>query len=283
MPLMQDDIRRHYETAWKPGDEADLESKLHYGDPVANEIGGEVHERMLRDLKVGVDGGRVLDVGCGAGRWSRLLLERFRPREVVAIDYTAASVELLERWRASHREVPLTVRQLDFTEPGLDPATLGGPFDLVNVANVLFHIPEPEKYAAALANVAGLLAEGGRAITTEYLPRVRMRTNWMQVYSRYEFEALCERAGLRIVDVRPNAFFSNDPLGLDGPNEAGRSHFHNVRAGFGQLIKSCTNDEARKQMTRFVAEVERATLAFCRERCSPMDLPSQKFVALARR
>lgn len=283
MPLTQDDIRRHYESAWAVADDdRDLEIKLDYGDPVANLVQLPVYESMARDLRLAIDGGCVLDVGSGAGRWVRFFLERFSPERVVAVDYTKSSVDLVQRWSRDHPEAPVEARVVDFTDHALPVAELGGPFDVVNVANVLFHIPENDKFAAALANIARVVADDGRIVTTEYMPRATMRTEWMRVRSRYEFEAACDAAGLRIVHIRPCAFFSNDPMGLDGPDSFSRQHFHNVRAGIRQLMDLSQQPDSRSAMARFLAEIERATLAFCAECCSPVDLPSQKFVVLAR-
>ena len=103
----------------------------------------------------------------------------------------------------------------------------------------------------------------------------------MLVRSRYEMEAACGAAGLRIVDVRPTSFFANDPMGLDGPDEAVRGHFHRVRAGMQALLSAGTDESVRRFMIEFLADVERATLAYCAERIAPVDLPSQKLVVLA--
>lgn len=281
MPLTQDDIRRHYETAWKPADDGhDVQAKMRYGNPAANDVMLPIFEQMLRDLAVRVDGGRVLDVGCGAGRWTRCLLEKFAPRELLGADYTQASVDLLNTWAKiePHPQTQVRFEIHDITSPDV---TIPGEFDLIVIGNVLFHIPEPDKFTHAMANLARLAGPTGRIVTTEYLPRTTMRTEWMLVRSRYEFEAACKTAGLRIVDIRPCAFFTNDPMGLDGPNEACRNHFHIVRSGFQQLAK-ISNGTLANDIARFMTAVDRCLLAYCNERLAPVDFPSQKFVVLAR-
>jgi SAM-dependent methyltransferase len=279
-PLMQEDIRKHYEQAWKDSDVAAAdEAGLVYSNPVEDAVLYPIYERLLRDLKVNVDGGKVLDVGAGSGRWVRYFLQRFAPASLTGIDFTQASVDLLNKRYANLPAVKTDFRRVDLTEPGLD---LGERFDLINVMNVLFHIPEPDRFMSAMRNLAAHLAPGGRIVTTEYLPRQTMRTNWMLVRSRYDFESAANSVGLRIVAVKASCFFSNDPLGVDGADSGARSHFNNVRAGVNQILALKTDEATRKFFVNFLTGVETATLAFCADRLADAEMPSQKLVVLGK-
>jgi SAM-dependent methyltransferase len=282
MPMTQDDIRRHYESSWvaTSGKAASVEG-LAYSNPVEDEVLYPVYEGLLRDLGVRVTGGRVLDVGSGSGRWIRFFLERFEPRLLVGVDFTQAAVDLLHKWCSSTPQTRVVFECADITDPSLPLLEAGG-FDLINIANVLFHVPENDKFIAALRNLAKLVSPQGRIVTTEYLPRTSMRTEWMLVRSRYEFTAAAESAGLRIVDVRASSFFSNDPMGIDGPDGAGRSLFGQVRAGQQMVLASKLDEQSRKFFQSLFATIERAAMAFCQERVAPVDMPSQKLVVLAR-
>ena len=283
MPMTQDDIRRHYEHQWQPPeDPADLASRLTYSSPVEDAVAYPIYERLIADHRLRVDGGRVLDVGCGCGRWIRFLLERHVPRELLGIDFAASSVQLLEQWAgttAPPAGCELSFATADITDPDLPDL---GRFDLINVGNVLFHIPETEKFATALTNLARLTAPDGRIVTTEYLPRRTVRTDWMMVRDRYAFEAACTDAGLRIADIRASCFFANDPMGLDGPDSGVRGHFHRARANMRAFIAAMDDAPSRAFAVNLLADIDRAALAFCRERIAPIDLPSQKLVVLAR-
>ncbi len=280
MPMTQEDIRRHYEQSWKRTlDSAAAVSELAYSNPVEDAVLYPIYESLLRDLAIRIDGGRVLDVGSGSGRWARFLLGGFRPERFVGVDFASSSVELLRKWHPADGPGAPEFRVADITEAGL---SLGGPFDLINVANVLFHIPEPDRFGRALTNLGAHLAPEGRIVTTEYLPRTSMRTEWMLVRSRYEFAAAAAAAGLRIVHIRASAFFANDPMGLDGPDSAVRGHFHAARARMQSVLSSGLNEQSRQFMLALFGDVERAALAFCAERVADIDLPSQKLVVLAR-
>ncbi|MHC4305770.1 MAG: class I SAM-dependent methyltransferase [Planctomycetota bacterium] len=275
--MTQPDILTHYETEWKNRSEAAAGPEgLAYSNPVEDRVLYPAYERLIGDLNLRTDGGRVLDVGSGSGRWVRFFLERYEPKLLMGVDYSESSVALLKQWHPSEN-TPLEFRHADITKPGLD---LGGEFDLINVANVLFHIPEPNLFAAALDNLARLVAPTGHIVTTEYLPRTTMRTEWMMVRSRYEFQAAVKAVGLHVCDVRAFSFFSNDPLGIDGPDDGLRRRFNTVRAYVQKLLGSDLDPQSRKFFTDFLAEVEHAAIGFARERIAELDLPSQKLVVL---
>lgn len=280
MPMTQTDIRNHYEAHWSSLDEQAICEKPPCScDGVEEPVIAPIYQQLVRDLRTSVDGGSILDVGCGSGRWLRCFLQWFHPALVVGIDCTRSSVDLLQR---SQRDIPgceLEFRTADITAADLD---LGREFDLVNVGNVLFHIPEQDLFMRALHNLAALVTPRGHIITTEYLPRTTMRTEWMLVRSRYEFEAAAAAVGLRIVDVRAFGFFANDPMGLDGPDNGVRQHFNEVRAYIKQIRSSNLDDQSRQFMSAFLVSIEQALLAFCKERVPDIDLPSQKLVALTR-
>jgi SAM-dependent methyltransferase len=278
MPMMQEDIRNHYEQTWKQLDDAARdEAGLTYSNAVEDAILYPLYLQLLRDQKITVTGGKILDVGCGAGRWTRFFLNHFSPALLMGIDFTSASIDLLKR-RYAESKSPTEFHTADLTDPSLN---LGQKFDLINVMNVLFHIPEPDRFAVAMKNLANHLAPGGRIVTTEYMPRITMRTNWMLVRSRYDFEAAAATVGLRIAALRASSIFSNDPMGLDGPDAGVRSQFHAVRNATNQIFSLQMNDQLRQFFTKFLTDVELAVLNFCKERMAEVDMPSQKLVVLA--
>jgi SAM-dependent methyltransferase len=278
--MTQDCIRKHYEEAWKnKSDAAPDASQLSYSSPVEDAVLYPVYKQAIANLKINA-GGDVLDVGAGSGRWIRFFLDNYRPRRLFGADYTLASVELLKKWFApgSAPGTELEFRHADITDPCLD---FGRRFDLINIANVLFHIPEQELFTRALSNLARHVARDGMIVTTEYLPRTSMRTEWMLVRDRYSFEQSIKLAGLRIVDIKAFSIFSNDPMGLDGPNTGPRGNFMQVRGMINTLSGAFRDPQGSQFVTSFLSEVEKAVLAFCQERMAEIDMPSQKLVFLA--
>jgi SAM-dependent methyltransferase len=106
---------------------------------------------------------RVLDVGCGAGVNLATVLDAAPAARGVGIDLdgpvVALARETLARWGVADRarliegEVRTAARDGD----------LGGPFDLVLLANVLYYLPPAER-VPLLGTVAGLLAPGGQLL-----------------------------------------------------------------------------------------------------------------------
>ena len=282
MAMTQDCIRRHYETAWKTASDAATDlSQIAYSSPIEDAVLYPVYRRMVGDFKLKVTGGEVLDVGSGSGRWIRFFTEFFAPALLMGADYTQSSVDLLKKWFApgSHPSTRLEFRQADIGAADLE---LGARFDLINIANVLFHIPEEGLFINALNNLARHLKPGGMIVTTEYLPRTTLRTQWMLVRDRYHFEKRIREAGLRISAVEAFGVFANDPMGIDGRDDGVRGRFARVRSLFSALAGSQNDDRTTRFMIDFLTEIEQAVLGFCRERIADIDMPSQKLVFLAR-
>jgi ubiquinone/menaquinone biosynthesis C-methylase UbiE len=280
MPMTQDDIRRHYETDWAARrQQAGDGTVVEYCDPVQEAVDHAVLDNLIGEMHIKVDGGRVLDIGSGSGRFIRFFLDRFAPAHLTGFDFTEASVELLRSTFGPVSNTPCEFIRGDITDPDLD---LPGGYDVINIGHVLFHIPENDKYIRALHNLAKLVAKDGHIITTEYLPRTSMRTQWMQVRSRYEFDAALKAVGLRTVQVRSSSFFSSDPMGIDGLDDGTRGLFNTVKANMLQIRQTPMNDASRQFFTQYMVNIELAALAYLHERVAEVDHPSKKFVVIAR-
>ncbi len=131
---------------------------------------------------------RVLDVGCGNGRFAGFLCEALAARGArfyyCGLD---ASRPLLAR--ARRRPLPGGVArfvELDFVE---DPGQLpSGPFDLVALLGVLHSVPGAERRRALVQAAAGRLAPGGVLALTCWrfaeLERFRRRLVSWESYNR---------------------------------------------------------------------------------------------------
>jgi ubiquinone/menaquinone biosynthesis C-methylase UbiE len=109
-------------------------------------------------------GARVLDVGCGVGRWSRLLARR--GAVVTGVDLSPTMIAQAQR-RAGAEGV---ADRCQFRVQDLSRLDVGGEFDLVMGVTVLQHILEPAALRAALTAMTAHLAPGGRMILLEAAP-----------------------------------------------------------------------------------------------------------------
>ena len=136
-------------------------------------------------------GTRVLDVGCGVGRWSCLLAAR--GARVTGIDLSPTMIAAAER-RAAARGI---ARQCRFLVQDLASLDAGEKFDVILSVTVLQHILEPQALRAALQRMVAHLADGGRLVLLEAAPsrvvascdsrifRARPRSRYLQLFRDY--------------------------------------------------------------------------------------------------
>lgn len=99
-------------------------------------------------------GERAVDLGCGSGRWTGLLLDNYG--EVHGVDTSALEIETAT---AEHPEADLVVRDLMDVRPHTD-----GQFDLVLSVNTVHHLNDHDR---VLPHLRSLVAPGGRAVVVD--------------------------------------------------------------------------------------------------------------------
>ncbi|MDP9007337.1 MAG: class I SAM-dependent methyltransferase [Pseudomonadota bacterium] len=114
-------------------------------------------------------GTRILDVGCGVGRWSRLLAAR--GANVLGVDLSPTMIEQAQQ-RAASEGVADRCR---FQVQDLSNLSVGEHFDLVLGVTVLQHILDPGALRTAFAAMTDHLAPGGRMILLEAAPTAVMK------------------------------------------------------------------------------------------------------------
>jgi SAM-dependent methyltransferase len=142
----------------------------------------------LRDVP-GTRAVRVLDVGCGHGRFARWAAEALAPR---ALDVTGvdASVPLLELAR---RTGPPGARWQVADVIAAPDALPSGPFDLVALLAVIHGVPGRERRRALLDECAArVAAPGGRLVLTTWLRGETERAiDWNSYSSRADMPIDC--------------------------------------------------------------------------------------------
>jgi SAM-dependent methyltransferase len=157
--------------------------------------------RLLDDHGVAVGpSSRVLDIGAGSGIWIDYW-ERRGAGAITGVDLTEAAVEGLRRRFPRH-----TFERLDVADAA---GRLDGPFDVVSAMSVLLHITDEERWRAALAAIAGLLAPAGHAVLIEPLvvhrwwgPPFGPEAN-SKARPLADWRAALDAAGLELVELRP--------------------------------------------------------------------------------
>lgn len=121
-----------------------------------------VFNRTVRRRLDGFPPGAVLDVGSGTGfyldRWQEL-----GARRIVGSDITDTAVE---RLRVSHPGIDTFRMDICDGDPRLD-----GSFDAVSCMDVLFHVLDDARFAAALQNLRKALRQGGVLFLSDNFPK----------------------------------------------------------------------------------------------------------------
>jgi SAM-dependent methyltransferase len=170
----------------------------------------ELEERAMLALLPDVRGMTTLDLGCGSGRYARILRERGAAR-VFGLDRSA---EMLARaGDVTRATVRGDVRHLPFAHASIDVAVSG---------LVLGDLPDLK---AALAGVARVLKPGGCVLYSDLHP-LGIQTGWVRgfvgadgrsyavrhyVHAPGEHDLACRRAGLEIEAI------SEPPVDFDHP------------------------------------------------------------------
>lgn len=105
---------------------------------------------------------RVLDAGCGNGRFARALAQAGVTAGYLGIDADAQLLALAATQTHDLADVPTAFRAVDLAEPGW-PAGIAaaGPFDAVVCLAVLHHFPGYDLRQRLVNDLAGLLAPSG--------------------------------------------------------------------------------------------------------------------------
>jgi ubiquinone/menaquinone biosynthesis C-methylase UbiE len=135
-----------------PADGAALERMTRYFDETAHLYSATIPATDGRVQAIFAEVGqarRVLDAGCGKGRYAAVLKQHFPRVEVHASDL---SPEMLRHVPAGIETKVATIQDLPYPDQH---------FDLVYCVEALEHVPDPQ---AALREMARILAPGGRMV-----------------------------------------------------------------------------------------------------------------------
>ncbi|HYM81827.1 MAG TPA: class I SAM-dependent methyltransferase [Candidatus Limnocylindria bacterium] len=161
----------------------------------------DVLERALRVAGFDPAGQRVLDVGCGTGFFTAYYLAR--GARVTGVDIAPTSIE---RLRARHPEAT-------FVQGDVSEGVPGGPYQLVNAFDVLYHITDDGRWERALAGLAGALVSGGLLLVTDAFAPLAGAASHNRMRPLATYRAVLERNGMRTEALHPTHVLLNRELG----------------------------------------------------------------------
>lgn len=170
---------------------------------------------LLERLGGRVEGGQVLEIGCGRGVGVEIIFERFGASEVDAFDFDPVMVEEARRRLARHPEKRLRLSVGDASAIPAPDASFDSVFDF----GVIHHVPD---WRAVVSEVRRVLRPGGRfffeEVTSHALARWTYRTLFEHPdedrFSGEEFVDELERRGIRVGSNYVERFFGDFVIGV---------------------------------------------------------------------
>jgi ubiquinone/menaquinone biosynthesis C-methylase UbiE len=184
-------------------------------NPVRAAIQRWYEARLLERLGGRTDGLRVLEIGCGRGVGTEIIVERFRAREVVAFDLDPDMVSQARARLARY----LTARVHLHVGDAAAIAEPDASFDAVFDFGIVHHIPQ---WRDAVAEVRRVLRPAGRfffeEVTRQALERWGYRTFLEHpTYDRFSgdaFVAALEQRGISVDGRYVHRFFGDFVIGV---------------------------------------------------------------------
>src|SRR5579862_615187 len=167
--------------------------EVHYPSTIDPRI---QHVKVVLDHLGDLDGKRVADVGCGKGRFARIVRERNPGASIVALDLAEAML----------RGIPHDIERVAATMTALPLATEA--FDCAYATESLEHAVD---IPAAVAELARIVKTGGHIVIIDKNAGAwgRLKTpEWEQWFGRKELEKLLSR-DCREVTSRPLSYWAD--------------------------------------------------------------------------
>lgn len=176
--------------------------KLMMNNPIRASIQRRFEAPRLFAMGGGVEGGRALEIGCGRGVGTQIILEQFGAAHVDAFDLDPDMVE-----RARRRLAPYGDRVRLWTGDAEHIDADDGSYDAVFDFGIVHHVP---KWRNALAEAHRVLRPGGRLYAEEVLRAFILHPLWRRVlehpmedrFDAAELRRALEDLGFRVRDAR---------------------------------------------------------------------------------
>jgi len=163
----------------------------HYADTRAKDFIMNVVDNIVKLDK----SAKVLDVGCGPGKWTKIFAEK--SSSVTAIDISSKMIELARRRVQKER-----LKNVDFYVMNVSNLNLpGDTYDMVNCVTVLQHIFDEEEWKRAVHEMVRVTKPGGYILLFETAPyfTFKRRTSHLCIRTTKKYIREFQKAGAYLV------------------------------------------------------------------------------------
>ena len=165
-------------------------------------------ERLLKKSGLGLRGKRVLEIGCGTGIYTERC-RRYGVASYTGVDLTQVSVRNL-----ASQYPEFQFMQADTSDTAFPVREA---FDIVLVADVLFHIVDDNQFAAAVANISRCVAPDGSLILSDLLTSSTLQTaSHCRFRSLASYSSALAEHGLQVRHVEPIFGVLHPPVPVPG-------------------------------------------------------------------
>ncbi|MEM3577964.1 MAG: class I SAM-dependent methyltransferase [Candidatus Bathyarchaeia archaeon] len=138
---------------------------------------------------------KILDVGCGPGKWSMLLAKRFG--SVTAVDVSPEMVLLAKENAGKNSVFNVNFHVMDVSKLNF-PC---GVYDFVNCVTVLQHILDDERWRMSIHEIVRVTRTGGYVLLFETAPSIALlkRTRHLKIRTMQQYISEFKSAGASLV------------------------------------------------------------------------------------
>jgi 2-polyprenyl-3-methyl-5-hydroxy-6-metoxy-1,4-benzoquinol methylase len=159
--------------------------------------------KAIRKLDINFSGRNLLEIGCGTGYFTNFCKEQ-NVKSYTGVDITEISVNSLSEEYPDYHFLQADIGEKDIP--------LHGQFDIILIADVLYHIVDDTRFSMAIQHVSNLLIPNGVLIISDLLTHNSYDTfehcKWRSI-SEYKFEL--SKDNLEIIHIEPIFFLLSPP------------------------------------------------------------------------
>jgi SAM-dependent methyltransferase len=178
----------------------------------AYKVRKKVFMKALQGMRLNFKSLNAIDIGSGTGfyiqAWRELMV-----KDITGADISRTAVENLRQTFKQH-----TFHQIDIGDKDYNAQAQLPQVDLVSSMDVLFHIVDDVRFEQAIANISGLLKEGGYFIYSDNFLHGNVSRGESQVSrTKAYLVEVFEKNKLQLVQRQPFMYLTNSPIDSKNP------------------------------------------------------------------